>query len=90
AQVSVLGAERDQARAESGQRQSELSQLQSSLQAAEKKLAAAESGLRDVREQELKPVQVQADSLKTQLAAKLVAIKGGSFLMGSNAVQTDE
>ncbi len=70
AQVSVLGAERDQARAESGQRQSELSQLESSLQAAEKKLAAAESGLRDVREQELKPVQVQADSLKTQLAAK--------------------
>jgi len=90
AQVSVLGAERDQARAESGQRQSELSQLQSSLQAAEKKLAAAESGLRDVREQELKPVQVQADSLKTQLAAKLVAIKGGSFMMGSNAGQTDE
>ena len=70
AQVSLLGAERDQARAESGQRQSEVSQLESSLQAAEKKLAAAESGLRDVREQELKPVQVQADSLKTQLAAK--------------------
>jgi formylglycine-generating enzyme required for sulfatase activity len=70
AQVSVLGAERDQARAESGQRQSELSQLQSSLQATEQKLAAAEAGLRDVREKELKPVQLQADSLKTQLAAK--------------------
>ncbi|MFN9041061.1 MAG: SUMF1/EgtB/PvdO family nonheme iron enzyme, partial [Planctomyces sp.] len=35
-------------------------------------------------------MQVQADSLKTQLAAKLVAIKGGSFMMGSNAGQTDE
>ena len=70
AQVSVVGAERDQARAESGQRQSEVSQLESSLAAAEKKLAAAEAGLRDVRERELKPVQVEVDSLKTQLAAK--------------------
>jgi len=70
AQAGVLSGERDSARAEAGRQQSELQQLQASLQATEAKLAAAETGLRDVRERELKAVQGQADSLKLQLAAK--------------------
>ena len=73
AQVSAVGGERDRVRAEADQAQAELQRVQGSLQETEKKLAA-ETGLRTVREQELKQVQGQADSLKGQLAAALAQI----------------